>query len=379
MKIVIAPNAFKGSISAVEAAGAMGRGARRVFPNAEVREMPLADGGDGTMETLVTVTGGRIVRVPATDPLGRPVDSAIGVLGDGKTAVVEMAAASGLRLLRPEEYNPLETTTYGTGELIRAALDEGVQSILIGIGGSATTDGGTGMAVALGARFLDESGEPADGTGADLERIRRIDLDGLDPRLRDVEIACACDVDNPLTGEKGAAAVYSPQKGATPQMVERLDAGLARFAAVIRKDLGIDVENVPGAGAAGGLGAGILAFLGGKLTPGTELVIQACGLDRILEGTDLVLTGEGRVDRSTQFGKVPAGVAKEAGRRGIPVLCFGGSVGEDISELHDLGLGAIFSICPGPMSLETALENAAENLERTVAQILRAWKLAKAT
>jgi glycerate kinase len=377
MRIVVAPNAFKGSISAVEAAAAMARAARGVFPSAEVREVPLADGGDGTMETLVAVTGGRIAEVPATDPLGRPVDSAIGILGDGKTAVVEMAAASGLCLLRPEEYNPLETTTFGTGELIRAALDEGANSLIIGIGGSATTDGGTGMATALGARFLDGNGEPVEGVGAELERVRHINLGGLDSRIGKVEISCACDVDNPLTGDKGAAAVYSPQKGATPEMVERLDKGLANLAAVIRKDLHTDVEKIPGAGAAGGLGAGILAFLGGKLTPGTDLVIRSCGLDRILQGADLVLTGEGRVDRSTQYGKVPAGVAAEARRNGIPAICFGGSVGEDTSALHDLGIGAIFSIAPGPMDLETAIETAAGNLERTVAQVLRTWKLAR--
>jgi glycerate kinase len=329
------------------------------------------------METLVAVTGGRILGVPATDPLGRPVRSAIGILGDGKTAVVEMAAASGLRLLQPEEYNPLETTTFGTGQLIRAALDEDVETIMIGIGGSATTDGGTGMAMALGALFCEEDGRPLDGTGADLEDIRWIDLDSLDPRIRNVEISCACDVDNPLTGEKGAAAVYSPQKGATPEMVKRLDAGLANLAAVIRGDLGFDVENVPGAGAAGGLGAGILAFLGGELLPGADLVIRYSGFEDAISGADLVLTGEGHIDRSTRHGKVPAAVARICRKQEIPVLAFGGGVSPETSELHKEGMTAVFSICPGPMDLEEALSEAGPNLTRTVFEAVSLWKAAR--
>lgn len=376
MKIVAAPNAFKGSLSAVAAAEAMAAGVADVLADAVVVRVPLADGGDGTMETLVAATGGSVREVRVSDPLGRPIRSAYGILGDGRTAVIEMAAASGLRLLRPDEYNPMITTTRGTGELIRAALDEGAEAVFLGIGGSATTDGGIGMAEALGARFLDERGGPVGHGGNALERVRSIDTTAIDPRIRRVPISCACDVANPLTGSDGAAAVYSPQKGATPEMVKRLEAGLANLAAVIRRDLGLNVATVPGAGAAGGLGAAIPAFLGGQLLPGVDLVIRHSGLEEALADADLVLTGEGRVDRSTQFGKVPVGVATRAKDRHIPVICFAGAVSPDAASLHDHGIDAIIAICPEPMDAGTALAAAAVNLARAVRETMHVWRSA---
>lgn len=376
MKVVAAPNAFKGALSAVEAADAMAAGVADAIGDAIIRKVPLADGGDGTMETLVAATGGRIRERTVSDPLGRPIRAAFGILGDGRTAVVEMASASGLRLLRPDEYNPMITTTYGTGDLMRAALDEGADTIILGIGGSATTDGGIGMAEALGIRFLDESGRLVGYGGQELERIRRIDLRGLAPRIGKVKVLCACDVDNPLTGPRGAAAVYGPQKGATVEMVARLGAGLASLAEVIRRELKVEVESIPGAGAAGGLGAGVLAFLGGELARGVDLVIRFSGLEDALIDADLVLTGEGLVDRSTQFGKVPVGVARAAKTKGVPVICFGGAVTEEAVELHELGLDVILSITPGPADLETSLAATARNLRRAVSEALRLWTVA---
>ena len=343
MKIAIVPNAFKGSLTAAQAAGCIERGFRKALPDVCTVKIPMADGGDGTVLAIVAATGGRQVKCFVGDPLGRKIRSGFGVSGDGQTAVIEMASASGLALLKPGERNPLLTSSRGTGELIRAALDLKVKEILVGIGGSATNDGGTGMARALGVRFLDERNRELADNGGALAKLSRIDISGLDKRLKDTKVLVACDVDNPLCGPRGAARVYGPQKGATPAMVNQLDAGLKQLAAVIKKDLGLKVDKLPGAGAAGGLGAGLVAFLDARMRPGVEIVSAAIGLEKKLAGCDLVVTGEGRLDGQTAFGKAPAGVAKVARKLGIPVIAICGSLSPDASKVRAVGIAAFFS------------------------------------
>jgi glycerate kinase len=332
---------------------------------------PVADGGDGTVDALVLATGGRKIPVPAVDPLGRPIEAEIGVLGDGQTAVVEMAQASGLARLKPEERNPLVTTTYGTGLLIRAALDAGFRRIIVGIGGSATNDGGAGMLQALGMRLLDRSGRPIPPGGQGLLVLERVDASGLDPRLAEAEIIVASDVTNPLCGPQGAAAVYGPQKGATPEMVRLLDEALARFAEVVRRDLGRDVAGVPGAGAAGGLGAGLLLLPNVRIRPGADVVFEAVGLDARLAACDLVVTGEGAVDRSTAFGKTPARLAERARARGRPVVLLAGRLGPGYEEVYGLGVGAVVPIVPGPLSEAEAMASAADLLSAAAERTCR--------
>ncbi len=378
MKILIAPDSFKESMTAIEVAAAISRGVRRAAPEAQLELVPMADGGQGTVATMVAATGGRTIAADATDPSGRKIEAQFGVLGGGRAAVIEMAAASGLMLVSREARNPLLTTTYGTGELIKAALNTGVRKIIIGIGGSATNDGGAGMAQALGVRLLDAHGRDLGRGGAVLAKLDRIDIRGLDPRLRDVEIEAACDVTNTLLGEKGAAAVFGPQKGATPEMVKALDAALASFAEVIRRDLGMDVRNEPGAGAAGGLGAGLMAFLGARLRRGIEIVIEAVGLRERMQGCDLVLTGEGAVDGQTVFGKTAIGVARVAQSLGVPVIAIVGSVGDGASAVLEHGILAYFSIVNKPMALETSLSSAAVLTEACAEQVMRVWRYAKA-
>ena len=358
MKITIAPDSFKGCLGALEAALAMEEGARRVFPEAEFAVVPMADGGEGTVRALVEATGGEFVSEEVADPLGRPIKATYGILKDGLTAVMEMAAASGLPLLAPEERNPLLTSTLGTGQLIKAALDRGCRGMIIGIGGSATVDGGMGMAQALGARFLDEGGKPLGPEGDELARLDRIDLSGFDPRTRGTEVWVACDVDNPLLGPNGAAKVFGPQKGATPEMVATLEANLTRFAEVVKRDLGKDVTEFPGSGAAGGLGAGLAAFLEAKVQPGAEVVARAAGLEEKMKGSALVITGEGRIDRQTAHGKTVCGVAAIAKRMGVPVVAIAGSLGEGAEEVIHLGVDALADIIDGPMTLEEALAQA---------------------
>nr|PZN71570.1 MAG: glycerate kinase [Bacillota bacterium] len=371
MKIVIAPDSYKGSLTAAQVAEAMAAGVRRVWPDADLALVPMADGGEGTVQALVDATGGRLITAAVRGPLGDPVEAVFGMLGDGETAVIEMAQASGLTLVPPERRNPLITTTYGTGELIRRALDLGAKRLIIGIGGSATNDGGAGMAQALGARLLDEDGRELEPGGAALARLARIDVAGLDPRVRSVQITVACDVDNPLTGPRGASAVFGPQKGATPEMVVQLDAALRRWAEVIRRDLGRDVENVPGAGAAGGLGAGLMAFLNAELRRGVEIVVEATGLDRHLAGADLCLTGEGSTDFQTVRGKTPMGVAAAARRHGVPVICLSGGLGRDYQQIYDVGIDAALPIVPGPVDLETAIREAARYVTDATERALR--------
>ena len=373
MKILIAPDSFKGSLSASKVADAIGRGVKKVIPQAQLVHLPLSDGGEGLVDSLVGASGGEIIQEEVTGPLGKPVLSFWGLMGDKKTAVIEMAAASGLPLVSETERNPMLTTTYGTGELILAALNRGCSKLIIGIGGSATNDGGSGMAQALGASLSDEMGKELPYGGAHLSRLVKIDVSGMDPRLRRIQVLAACDVTNPLTGAEGASHVYGPQKGATPSMIEELDRGLKHYAQIISRDLGIEVDNVPGAGAAGGLGAGIMAFLEGELTHGIELVMDALGLTKELKNCSLVLTGEGKLDAQSTYGKVPVGVARKAKQEGVPVVVLAGSVDEDLEAIHQAGITACFSIISRPMSLEESMKNTAALLESVAAEVVRLW------
>lgn len=373
MKIIIAPDSFKECLPSPDAAAAICRGVSRAAPAAETVCIPMADGGEGTVRALVAATEGRLFQAAVTDPLGREIRAAWGICGDGATAAIEMAAASGLELLEPEERDPMATSTCGTGQLIAAALDRDVCRIVVGIGGSATVDGGTGMASALGIRFLDDEGKDVPACGAGLSRIASIDSSGLDQRLDDCEVIVACDVTNPLTGPRGAARTYATQKGATPEQVEVLEAGLASFAAVVRRELGVDVAELQGAGAAGGLGAGLVAFLGARLERGVEVVMSACAFASRLSGADLVITGEGRVDGQSPFGKTVAGVAETAARAGIPVIVLAGSVGVGYEALYEKGVTAVLPIADGPMPLAESLSRGGELLAKTAETALRLW------
>lgn len=335
----------------------------------------MADGGEGTVQSLVDATGGGLAARRVTGPLGQPVEASFGLLGDGQTAVIEMAAASGLPLVPESQRDPLVTTTYGTGELMKAALEAGRRRLIVGIGGSATTDAGAGMAQALGVRLLDGKGEPIGPGGAELGRLVNIEMAQADPRLAQTEIRVACDVDNPLYGEQGAAHVYGPQKGASAQDVEVLDGSLRNFADVVERDLGIDVRDIPGAGAAGGLGAGLVAFCGATLERGVDIVIDAAGLPERMRGADLVITAEGRIDAQTAFGKTPAGVAEVAHRQGVPVIALGGVVAAGASQLHDAGFDALACVLSGPMTLSEAMEpgRAREMIAFTAEQVARCF------
>ena len=374
MKVVIAPDSYKGCLSALEVAKAMERGVLSVFPSAEVRKIPIADGGEGTVAALVMATNGQLRQTEVTDPLGNKIIAHWGVLGDGRTAVIEMAAASGLPLVPKEKRDPRVTTTYGTGELIKAALAEGLAKIIIGIGGSATNDGGTGMARALGVRFLDAAGQEVAAGGGSLAEICQIDTTGLDPRLKNTEIVVACDVDNPLCGTRGASAVFGPQKGATPEMVQQLDAGLAKYASCARQATGRDVAEKAGAGAAGGLGAGLMFFTPAQLKPGVEIVLDAVGFSDIVRDADFVITGEGRTDFQTAFGKAPVGVAKVAKTHGAPVFCISGGLGEGADDVLAQGIDAVMSICDRPLSLEECMTAGGRLIEPAAARLCRIVK-----
>ncbi|WP_069805084.1 glycerate kinase [Thermogemmatispora onikobensis] len=362
MRIVIAPQALKGSLTAPEAARAIAGGFQKVLPTAELDLVPIADGGEGTVEALVSATGGQLLHAQVTGPLGEPVEATFGLLGDGQTAVIEMAACAGLPLVPPERRDPRLTTTYGVGELIRAALDSGCRHLIIGIGGSATNDGGAGMAQALGVRLLDAEGKDLPYGGAALAGLARIVPDGIDPRLQECRIEVACDVTNPLCGPQGASAVYGPQKGASPEMVAQLDAALAHYAGIIQRDLGRDVRNLPGAGAAGGLGASLLAFLQATLRPGADLVLEAVGLAKRLQGASLLVTAEGQIDRQTAYGKSVGAVASLAQRCGVPVLALAGSLGEEYQVVYALGVEAVMTLLAAPLSLNEAMTQAASLL-----------------
>ena len=372
MKVVIAPDSYKESLTAMEVATAIESGFKEIMPDAEYIKLPMADGGEGTVQSLVDATGGDIVTVEVTGPLGQPVEGFYGLLGDGSTAVIEMAAASGLHLVEPDERNPLLTTTYGTGELIKAALDRGVDHIIIGIGGSSTNDGGVGMAQALGAKLVDANGVDLPFGGGALADLVSIDLSGLDSRLATVQLEVACDVDNPLCGPKGASHIFGPQKGATPEMVTELDANLAHYAEVIRQTNGKEVINQSGAGAAGGLGAALLGLFDATLRPGICIVMDAVNLAEVVKDADLVITGEGRIDSQTIHGKTPIGVARTAKLYNLPVIGIAGSTAQDCRVVHDHGLDAVYSVVLGATDLPTALKEAAFNVEMTSRNIAAA-------
>ncbi len=378
MKIMVAPNAFKGALSALEAAACLARGLERSGLACTIEQMPIADGGDDTMAVLVAA-GGEVRPAMVEGPLGRPVRAAWGLLADGQTAVVEMARASGLKLLKAEELNPLRTSTYGTGQLVAAAVGAGATEVIVGVGGSATVDGGAGCVQALGVRLLDEHGAEVPRGGGALGRVRRIDTSGLHPAFREgkVRVQVACDVDNPTLGPRGAAAVFAPQKGASPEQVAQLEANLRHFFTLVAEQLGVDVRDLPRGGAAGALSAGLAAFLGAELRSGIELVLEALGFEQRVQGVDLVITGEGRMDRQTLGGKGPFGLAMAALEHGVPTVAVVGGIGEGEEALLEAGLAAILPIAPGPIPLEDALANAGEYLERAALRLGRLLMLGR--
>lgn len=371
MRIVIAPQSLKGSLTAAEAGQAIATGVSSVFPEAEIAIVPVADGGEGTVQALVDATGGKIVQQTVTGPLSTPVMAFFGLLGDGHTAAIEMAACAGLPLVPPDQRDPRITTTFGVGELILAALDAGCRHFIIGIGGSATNDGGAGMAQALGAALLTDDGKPIERGGAALTTLSRISLDTLDPRLQQCTVQVACDVTNPLCGPTGASAVYGPQKGATPEMVTQLDAALAHYAQIIERDLGQAVSDIPGSGAAGGLGAGLLTFLHATLRPGAQIVLEAVQLEKHLHAANLVITAEGQLDSQTAYGKSVGAVANLAKRHGLPVVALAGSLGDGYQVVYSLGVDAVAVLPSGPMTLPYAMEHAAQLTSDSTERALR--------
>jgi len=365
MKIVIAPDSFKENLTSLEVAGELETGLKRVWPNATYVKVPMADGGEGTVQSLVDATGGQIVKVEVSGPMGARVMASYGLLGDGKTAVIEMAEASGLPLVPKEQRNPLIATTFGTGELIGDAIKRGVHEIILGIGGSATNDAGAGLAQALGVRFLNFGGAPIPDliAGGHLDKVQAVDMSMVNPGLAKIRISVACDVTNPLCGEKGASRVYGPQKGATPEMVEQLDKNLAHFAHVIKRSIGQDVIDRPGAGAGGGIGAGLMAFTNATLKRGVELVVAATRLEEHMQGADLAITGEGRVDFQTAFGKTPSGVAAAAKKHGVPVVAIGGGLADDAGGVFQHGIDGLETATPNAMPLEVAIKKSRQYLQ----------------
>lgn len=371
MKIVLAPDSYKGSLTAKEACDAMEEGIRRVNPNSEIVRIPMADGGEGTVQSLVDATAGQIYQAKVTNPLGDQIYARYGILGDKETAVIEMAEASGLYLIPAERRNPLLTTSYGTGELILDALNRGCRKFILGIGGSATNDGGAGMAQALGIRLLDSQGKEIPMGGGSLGNLHQIDMSRLNERVKECSFTVACDVDNPLCGPNGASHIYGPQKGGSPEMIMRLDKNLEHFADMLDKSLGKCVKNMAGAGAAGGLGAGITAFLDGVLKKGIDIIIEATGLEEKIVGASLVISGEGRCDFQTQMGKTPYGVATVAQKSGVPVVLIAGSIGEGVETLYKYGVTSIFCMVNRPMTLEDAMLNAKKLLTDITERIVR--------
>lgn len=371
-KITVAVDSFKGSLSSREVAEAFEAGFKSQFPDCEVVKVSIADGGEGTVNALVETLNGELVKVLVADPLGRTILAQYGIIDNGRTAVMEMSAASGLPLIAPTERNPLRTSTYGTGEMIVDAIERGCRKFLVGIGGSATNDGGTGMLRALGFRFFDAEGNELIGGGEILERIDKIDASTARAELAECEFIVACDVTNPLYGPEGAAYVFAPQKGADAAMVERLDRGLRNYARAIEQFNGVEVASMAGAGAAGGLGGGFKALLGARLERGIDMVLSAMQFSKIIAGSDLVITGEGRIDRQTTMGKAPSGVLREATAQGIPTIAIGGAV-QPCAELNESGFAAVLPVVAGPVALEVAMQRdtAIENVRRTATQIAR--------
>ena len=365
MKIVIAPDSFKENLTSLEVAGELETGLKRVWPNATYVKVPMADGGEGTVQSLVDATGGQIVKVEVSGPMGARVMASYGLLGDGKTAVIEMAEASGLPLVPKEQRNPLVATTFGTGELIADAIKRGVNEIILGIGGSATNDAGAGLAQALGVRFINFGGAliPDLIAGGHLDKVQAVDMSAVNPGLAKIHISVACDVTNPLCGEKGASHVYGPQKGATPEMVAQLDKNLAHFAHVIKRSIGQDVIDRPGAGAGGGIGAGLMAFTNATLKRGVELVVAATRLEEHMQGAALAITGEGRVDFQTAFGKTPSGVAAAARKYGVPVVAIGGGLSDDAGGVFQHGIDGLETATPNAMPLDVAIKKSRQYLQ----------------
>ena len=374
-KIIISPDSFKGSLTSAEVANAIKEGIKKVFPDCEIIKVPVADGGEGTTDTLVSTLNGKIVKVLVHDPLMRLIEVEYGLVDDGKTAIIEMAAASGITLLKKQEHNPSITTTFGTGEIIKDALKRGCRSLLIGIGGSATNDAGTGMLRALGYRFLNKNGDETDGTGKSLHSIYSIDASRAMPELKEANFVIACDVNNPFSGPNGAAYVFAPQKGATEQVTKNLDEGMESFRKLIYAQQKIDLNTIPGAGAAGGLGGGFVAFLNAQVKPGIEMVLEVVGYETHLQNADLVITGEGKIDKQTSMGKAVSGILDAASKRNVPVIAIGGCV-EDVENLNKHGFVSVFSVVPSPMSLEEAMQKdvAKRNITQTIEQIMRSIK-----
>ncbi|HDR8126445.1 TPA: glycerate kinase [Bacillus cereus] len=376
MKVVIASDSYKESLKAIEVCEAIERGFRAIFPNAKYVKIPIGDGGEGTVESLVDATGGRIISISVTGPLRESVQAFYGVSKDKKTAFIEMAAASGLQHVPVEKRNPLITTTKGTGELILHALNQGAEYIILGLGGSATNDGGAGMLAALGVRFINDKGEVIDPSGGTLHSIVAIDFSQMDPRLKGVKIEAACDVDNPLVGMQGASFVFGRQKGANVEMMKELDENLKHYVNILKRYVSSDVSEIPGAGAAGGMGAAVISVLKGDLRRGIEIVLDYTNFDKHIEDADLIITGEGRIDEQTAYGKAPVGVAGRAKRFSVPVIAIGGSVSSDYSAVYEKGIDAVFSITTRPMTLEEAYRVAEENIEMTTKNIATVWKIA---
>lgn len=373
MKIIISPDSFKGSCSAIDVANYIKEAICEVDSSIEFVTMPVADGGEGTIEAITSCVDANIHEVEVSNPLGKPITAQYAILKENDTAIIEMAQASGLPLLKAEERNPLFTTTYGTGQLMKDALDRGCKKMIIGIGGSATNDGGAGALMALGASFKNAQGEEIALGGAALAELDSIDLEHFDKRLFDVDITVACDVTNPLTGPTGASAVYGPQKGATPEMVEQLDKALSHFASISADKLGEDYSNCPGAGAAGGIGFALMAYCKAKFAAGIDIVLDVCGFEKELEDADLVITGEGRIDGQSVCGKVLYGIGIRAKEKDVPVFAFGGAVLPDSEKLLECGIKAMFSTSNGPMTLEYAMQNTEKLLKQSVKNVMRVF------
>ncbi len=372
MNIVIAPDSFKDCLPAEQVASSIAKGIKKVYPEAITTQIPISDGGEGLLDALVVSTGGKLYTVGVKDPLLRNINAQYGILTDGNTAIIEMATASGLELLEESDRNPMITSTFGTGQLIIDALDRGCKKLIIGLGGSATNDGGMGMVKALGGEFLNSKGEKIGDGGGALSDLHRIELSNLDNRLKECEIIGACDVSNPLTGPKGASVIYGGQKGGQSKELEQLDKNLSQYASIVTSNLGKEVNTVAGAGAAGGMGAALLAFLNADLRSGIELIIEILNLESYISNADMVFTGEGKIDRQTLYGKTISGIAAMGKKYNIPVFAVAGKVGDNIEELNDLGVTAIFSIVNKPMSLEESIANADQLIQSCVENILRA-------
>ena len=372
-KIVIAPDSFKGTMSSIEICNIAEDSIKAVFPDIDVVKVPIADGGEGTVDAFLAAIGGCRLELSVKGPLFDDTAAFYGILPDGTTAVIEMAAASGLPLVSDRK-NPLLTTTYGTGELIMDALDRGCRKIIIGLGGSATNDGGIGMAAALGVKFLDADGEMIRLSGGGIASLAKIDVSGLDSRIKDCEILAACDVDNPLYGPNGASAIFGPQKGADPETVETLDNNLRHYADILLRDLGTDIADLPGVGAAGGLGAGLVALAGARLLPGIRIILDTVQFDKVIQGADMIITGEGRIDGQSLRGKVPVGIAERASRQNIPVIAVVGDVGKDSEQVYARGITAIFSINRVALPLKETRSRSKSDFAATISDIMRLLK-----